>query len=117
MVVRQPGFLCCLRGTSADGLPIIDAGPTLLTVPDTPWINLVIPVKRILTEYLTTNNATGDTMEDIIDYTFKTSDSIVKPFIHELERRIFEPHKGLPTYEWNEEAKKKYLQVASKFKR
>ena len=33
-----------------------------------------------------------------------------------MERRTFDTHKGLPTYEWNEEAEKKYLQAASKFK-
>ena len=33
-----------------------------------------------------------------------------------MEEQIFEPHKGLPTYEWNKEAKKKYLQAASNYK-
>ena len=33
-----------------------------------------------------------------------------------MEERIFDNHKGLPTYESNEEAKKKYIQLASRFK-
>ena len=55
-------------------------------------------------------------MEDIINYTFETNNGIFKPVIHELEKHIFDTYKGLPTYEWNKEAKKKYLQAASKFK-
>ena len=116
MVVRQPGFLCCIRGTTAGGLPIADAGATLLTVPDTPWLDSVNPVKQILTEYLATSNVTGDTTEEIINYTFEDNNGIFKAFIHKVEERIFDIHKGLPTYEWNEEAKKKYLQQASRFK-
>ena len=113
MVVRQPGFLCCANGTSAAGLPTGDAGVTLLTVPETPWLNAVNPVKKILADYLTSSNVDDNTKEEIINYTFENNEGIFKAFIH---NRIFDTYKGLPTYEWNEEAKKKYLQAASKFK-
>ena len=80
MMVRQPGFLCCIRGTTAGGLPIADAGATLLTVPDTPWLALINPVKMILTEYLATSNVNGNTTEEIMNYTFENNNGIFKAF-------------------------------------
>ena len=57
-----------------------------------------------------------DTKEQFINYTFWDNEGIFKDFIHNIEKRIFDTYKGLPTYDWDFEAKKNYLQDASKFK-
>ena len=87
MVVRQPGFLCCIRGTTAGSLPIADAGGPVLTVPETPCQDSVGPVKRILTEYLTTNKVNDNTMEEILNYTFEDNNCIFKAFVHEVKQK------------------------------
>ena len=80
------------------------------------WLNAVNPVRQILADYLNNSNVDDNTKEQIINYTFENNEGIFKAFIHNVENRIFDTYKGLRTYEWNEEAKKKYLQAASKFK-
>ena len=45
-----------------------------------------------------------------------TNEGIFRTFIHNVEQRIFDSFKGLPTYDWDLEAKKNYLQAASQSK-
>ena len=117
MIVRQPNFTCCTRGTTAAGLPAWNADDTSLTVPENPWLNAVDSVKKILADYLIhTSKVDDNTKEQVINYTFGDDDNIFKVFIHDVERKIFNQFKGLPNYDWDLEAKKNYLQVASKYK-
>ena len=98
MLVRQPDFTCCTRGTSAAGLPTWNADETQLTVPENPWLNAVNPIKQILVDYLINkSNVDDNTKEQVINYTFGDNEGIFKAFIHNVEKRIFDTYKGFPT--------------------
>ena len=96
---------------------ILDVILIALLVPTNPWLNAVNPVKQILAVYLINmSNVDVNTKEQVINYTFGDDEGIFRAFINNVEQRIFDEFKGLPTYEWDLKAKKNYLQAASQSK-
>ena len=71
MVVRQPDFTCCTRGTTEAGKPARNTDFSSLTVPVNPELNAAPSVKMILTDYLTqVSKVDNNVKEQVIDYTF-----------------------------------------------
>ena len=52
MVVRQPDFTCCTRGTTEAGKPAWNTDDSSLAVPEDPWLNAASSIKKILADYL-----------------------------------------------------------------
>ena len=103
MVVRQPDFTCCTRGTTEAGKPARDTDYSSLTVPMDPELNAVSSIMMILSDYLIqVSKVSNDEKEQVIDYTFNDDIGLFSSFFRDVERRVFDNHEGLPDYEWNE---------------
>ena len=100
MVVRQPDFTCCTRGTTEAGKPARNTDYSSLSVPVDPELNAAPSVKMILTDYLTqVSKVENSVKEQVIDYTFNENTGLFKSFVHRLEQKVFDQHEGLPDYE------------------
>ena len=104
MVVRQPGFTCCSRGTSDAGIPAWDTDYSSLSDQGSPEPNAQAAILKILTDYLIqVSKVANDVKEEVIKYTF--DDGLFIAFITEVEKKVFNNFEDLPNYDWDNKAK------------
>ena len=99
MVVRQPGFTCCSRGT-----PAWDTDYSSLSDQGSPESNAQVATLKILTDYLIhVSKVANDVKEEVIKYTF--DNGLFIAFITEVEQKVFNHFEDLPNYDWDNKAK------------
>ena len=116
MMVKQPEFACCPRGTTSDGTPTIGADFSFHAALVDPMLNAQVGIQRILTDYLQVNTVNNEVTEEVIEYAFSDQNGFFLAFIRDVETRIFMQHEDLPDYEWDSQAKLKILQKVPNFK-
>ena len=115
MVVRQPGFTCCSRGTSDAGKPAWDTDHSSLSDQGIPKPNEQAAILQILSDYLIqVSKVANDVKEEVIKYTF--DNGLFSAFITEVEQKVFNNFEDFPNYDWDNKAKMSILQNEPKFK-
>ena len=106
MVVRQPAFTCCTRGTTDAGTPAWETDYSSLSVPVSPELNAQEGIVKILTDYLIqVSKVNNEVIEEVIQLTCSDQNGLLFAFFHLVELRVFNYHEELPNYEWDLPAK------------
>ena len=85
MMVKQPEFTCCPRGTTAVGTPTIEADFSFHAALADPVLNAQVGIQRILTDYLQVNTVNNEVIEEVIECTFSDRNGFFLAFIRDVE--------------------------------